>query len=87
MLITMMVAIKMTVPEARDRLIQLLSKVIWSFAPAGDAHAVTLYKPGEDSPYTSVIVIPVPEIQAILNPDLSVEELCKLHTHLAITVS
>ncbi|KAI0974714.1 hypothetical protein F4678DRAFT_457829 [Xylaria arbuscula] len=67
-----------TVPEARDRLIQLLSKLIWGFADTHGNCAFTSDQPSVgsgDKPYSSIICISVSLVQAMLNPDLTVDEL------------
>ncbi|KAI0485839.1 hypothetical protein F4859DRAFT_528779 [Xylaria cf. heliscus] len=77
-----------TVAQSNDRLVDLLSTLVWSFDEHDGAHAVTMPIPvvGRDRrPYSSAITIDVWALEAILDPDLVVGELCVRQVNLAIT--
>ncbi|KAI1738454.1 hypothetical protein F4680DRAFT_449885 [Xylaria scruposa] len=78
-----------TVEESEARLEQLLSGLIWAFEDNPKTHAVTRPDPDvgdEESPYSTIITINVDKLEALLNPDLTLGEICQLQVDLTITI-
>ncbi|KAI0865895.1 hypothetical protein F4860DRAFT_509777 [Xylaria cubensis] len=79
-----------TVEESEARLKMLLSTIIWSFEDNSNVHAVTRAEPfvGDDDekPYSSIITINIEKLKVLLNPDLTLGEICQLQTDLTITI-
>ncbi|KAI0399786.1 hypothetical protein F4802DRAFT_602667 [Xylaria palmicola] len=76
---------------SNTRLSDLLSSLIWGFQDAHSSHAATHSPPNverlrERQPYGSLIVLSVSKFKSLLNPNLTLGELCTLQVDLAVVI-
>ncbi|RYC57215.1 hypothetical protein CHU98_g9006 [Xylaria longipes] len=79
-----------TVKQSNDRLVELLSTLIWGFQEHySGSQAVTFGQPPvsrKDKPYSSIITLDVHKLETMRNWDnLVLAEVCALHVDIAIT--
>ncbi|KAI1119898.1 hypothetical protein F5Y10DRAFT_290766 [Nemania abortiva] len=83
------VILSYTSEQWKERITKILRGIIWSFSRLHRAEGVTQCKPWIDDrhyPYSSVIMLDTTHLEAMLRPDLALEELCVLQVNCAITV-
>ncbi|TRX89924.1 hypothetical protein FHL15_009196 [Xylaria flabelliformis] len=78
-----------TVEESEARLNKLLSTIIWGFEDNSNVHAMTRPEPGvgeSETPYSSIITINIEKLKVLLNPDLTLGEICQMQIELTVTI-
>ncbi|KAI0902924.1 hypothetical protein F4823DRAFT_569205 [Ustulina deusta] len=78
-----------TSKEWSDRLITLLSSLVWTFQELGSVEAITYPLPefdGRHWPYTAIILLNLRNFETMLKPNLALGELCTMQVNSAITV-
>lgn len=79
-----------TSQQVENRLERLLASLIWSFGEHSTCHAITS-EPSKmfnsTKEYTCLTSVNIHKLQGLLNPDLTLRELCLLQFDLAAIVS
>ncbi|GAW16576.1 hypothetical protein ANO14919_060080 [Xylariales sp. No.14919] len=81
-----------TIPSSawRDRLIELLGRAIWGFRKTihveGSTHFNVYYENANAAPYNTIIIMGVDRIEAMLDQDMTLAEICMTQVDIALTM-